>query len=126
MIKQRETSACITNDISLELTYENPQENKRKPQSLKGFSSPKGRKVKAKVCELILLNKYSSHQWLFIQIYHTHVKNRFFVGLKTARCAFKSRSHRCTCPLEYNSCLCYICSHIDMLLNHDNKFNMKK
>jgi hypothetical protein len=72
MITKRETSACITNDISLELTYENLQESKCmfKATSLKGYSSPKGRKVKAKVWELILLNKYSSHQWLFTLIYH--------------------------------------------------------
>jgi hypothetical protein len=35
MITQRETSACITNDISLELTYENLQESKCKPQASK-------------------------------------------------------------------------------------------
>jgi hypothetical protein len=31
MITQRETSACVTNDISL--TYENLQESKCKPQA---------------------------------------------------------------------------------------------
>ena len=58
MITQRETSACVTNDISLELTYENLQENKYKfkATSLKGYTSPKGRKVKAKVWELIFLS----------------------------------------------------------------------
>jgi hypothetical protein len=70
MITKRETSACVTNDISLELTYENLQESKCKPQSLKGYSSPKGRKVKAKVWELIFLTKYSSHQWLLTLNYH--------------------------------------------------------
>ena len=64
MITKRETSACVTNDISLELTYENLQESKCMIEvtSLKGYSSPKGRKVKAKVWELIFLIKYSSHQ----------------------------------------------------------------
>jgi hypothetical protein len=33
MITQMETSACVTNDIYLELTYENLQENKSKPQA---------------------------------------------------------------------------------------------
>jgi hypothetical protein len=33
MITQKETSACVTNDISLELTYENLQESKCKPQA---------------------------------------------------------------------------------------------
>jgi hypothetical protein len=54
MITKMETSACVTNDVSLELTYEYLQ--KRKYTSLKGCSSPKGRKVKAKVWELIFLN----------------------------------------------------------------------
>jgi hypothetical protein len=71
MITKRETSACVTNDISLELTYGNLQESKCmfKATSLKGCSSPKGRKVKEKVWELILI-KYSSHQWLFTLNYH--------------------------------------------------------
>jgi hypothetical protein len=42
-----ETSACVTNNVSVEPTYEYLQ--KRKCTSLKGCSSPKGRKVKAKV-----------------------------------------------------------------------------
>jgi hypothetical protein len=75
--------------------------------SLKGYSSPKGRKVKAKVWELIFLIKYSSHQWLFT-LNSTYVKNRFFIGLKSARCAFNLILIKCTCPLESNSCLCYI------------------
>jgi hypothetical protein len=55
MITKSETSACVTNDISLEHIYENLQEsecmfNLLKDTSLKGCSSPKGRKVKAKVC----------------------------------------------------------------------------
>jgi hypothetical protein len=57
-----ETSDCVTNDVSLELTYENRQ--KRKYTSLKGCSSPKGRKVKAKVW-----NSFS-HHWLFALNYH--------------------------------------------------------
>jgi hypothetical protein len=63
LITKRETSACDTNDISLELTYGNLQESKWmfKATSLKGCSSPKGRKVKAKVWELIFLIKFSSH-----------------------------------------------------------------
>jgi hypothetical protein len=35
MITPRETSACVTNDISLEPTYENLQESKCKPQASK-------------------------------------------------------------------------------------------
>jgi hypothetical protein len=35
MITQRETSACVTNDISLEPTYENLQESKCKSQASK-------------------------------------------------------------------------------------------
>jgi hypothetical protein len=64
MITKRETSACVANVVFLELIYENLQESKCKfkATSLKGYSSPKGRKVKAKVWELILLIKYSSHQ----------------------------------------------------------------
>jgi hypothetical protein len=54
MITKKETSAYVTNNISLEHIYENLQESecvfnllkKYKPQ---GCSSPKGRKVKAKV-----------------------------------------------------------------------------
>jgi hypothetical protein len=43
LIMKRETSACVTNDISLELTYGNLQESKCmfKATSLKGCSSPK-------------------------------------------------------------------------------------
>jgi hypothetical protein len=66
MIAKRETSACVTNDISRELTCEI---YKRTSASLKGYSLPKGRKIKAKVWELILLIKYSSLQWLFTQNY---------------------------------------------------------
>jgi hypothetical protein len=52
--------------------------------SLKGCSSPKGIKVKAKVWELffpslVICSKLS---------YSIHVKNRFFIGLKLTRCAF--------------------------------------
>ena len=68
MVTKMETSACVTNNVSLELTYEYLQ--KRKYTSLMGCSSPKRRKVKAKVWELIFLNKYSSHQWLSTLIYH--------------------------------------------------------
>ena len=50
MVTKMETSACVTNVVSLELTYGYLQ--KRKCTSLKGCSSPKGRKVKAKVWEL--------------------------------------------------------------------------
>jgi hypothetical protein len=41
MITQRETSACVTNNISLELTYENLQENKCKPQASRVTLHPK-------------------------------------------------------------------------------------
>jgi hypothetical protein len=63
LITKRETSACATNDISLELTYGNLQESKCmfKATSLKGCSSPKEKRVKAKVWELIFLIKFSSH-----------------------------------------------------------------
>jgi hypothetical protein len=46
MITKMETSACVTNDVSLEPSYEYLQ--KRKCISLMGCSSPKGRKIKAK------------------------------------------------------------------------------
>jgi hypothetical protein len=63
---KKETSACATNDISLEHIYENLQESKcmfnlSKDTSLKGCSSPKGRKVKAKVWEFIFLINNVSH-----------------------------------------------------------------
>jgi hypothetical protein len=66
MITKKETSACVTNDISLEHIYENLQESKcmfnlLKDTSLKGCSSPKGRKVKAEVWELIFLINNGSH-----------------------------------------------------------------
>jgi hypothetical protein len=41
MITKRETSACVTNNISLELTYENLQENKRKSQASRVTLCPK-------------------------------------------------------------------------------------
>jgi hypothetical protein len=41
MITQIETSACITNNISLELTYENLQESKCKPQASRVILHPK-------------------------------------------------------------------------------------
>jgi hypothetical protein len=78
MITKKETSAYVTNNISLEHIYENLQESecvfnllkKHKPQ---GCSSPKGRKVKAKVWELMSLsisNHNSSHQLVFLLNYH--------------------------------------------------------
>jgi hypothetical protein len=72
MITQRETSACVAINISLELTYEiyKRVSASLKPQASKGCSSPIGRKVKAKVWELIFSIKYSSHQWLLTLIYH--------------------------------------------------------
>jgi hypothetical protein len=92
MITKRETSACVANEISLELTYGNLQESKCmfKAISLKGCSSPKGRKVKAKVWELIFLIKYSSLQWLFTLNYHILPMWRIdsLFELKSARCAF--------------------------------------
>ena len=33
----------------------------------------------------------------------------------------QSHSHKCTCPLESNSYLCYICFHIDMPLSYNVK-----
>jgi hypothetical protein len=41
MITKKETSACATNDISLELTYENRQESKCKPQASRVSLHPK-------------------------------------------------------------------------------------
>jgi hypothetical protein len=41
MVTPRETSACVTNDISLELTYENLQESKCKPQASRVTLHPK-------------------------------------------------------------------------------------
>jgi hypothetical protein len=66
MITKKETSACVTNDIYLEHIYENLHESKcmfnlLKDTSLKGCSPPKGRKVKAKVCEVIFLINNGSH-----------------------------------------------------------------
>ena len=52
--KKMETSACVATKIFLEFNYENLQE--RKCTSLMGWASPKGRKVKAKVWELIFLS----------------------------------------------------------------------
>ena len=59
MITKRETSACATNDISLELTYENLQESKCKVKatSLKGYSSPKRKKGQSKGMGTHLLNQ---------------------------------------------------------------------
>jgi len=54
MITKMETSACVATNISLEFNYENLQE--RKCASLMGGFSPKERKVKAKVWELIFLS----------------------------------------------------------------------
>jgi hypothetical protein len=59
MITKRETSACVTNDISLELTYGNLQENKcmfksHKPQGLLFTQRKKG---KSKGMGTHLLNK---------------------------------------------------------------------
>jgi hypothetical protein len=53
-LQKMETSACVATNISLEFNYENLQE--RKCTSLMGWASPKGRKVKAKVWELIFLS----------------------------------------------------------------------
>jgi hypothetical protein len=118
MITQRETSACVTNDISLELTCENLQESKCKSQATWVTLHPKGIKVKAKVWELILFIKNSSYQWLFT-LNSTYVKDRFFVGPKFARCAFNLVLIKCACPLESSSYLCHIWSHIDLLLSND-------
>jgi hypothetical protein len=41
MITKRGTSACVTNDISLELNYENLQESKCKPQASRVTLHPK-------------------------------------------------------------------------------------
>jgi hypothetical protein len=75
IISQRETSAC-TYLLSLLIKIYKKVSASRKPQG--GYSSPKGRKVKAKVCELIFLIKYSSHQWLFTLIYHILPMRRIY------------------------------------------------
>jgi hypothetical protein len=66
MITQRETSACVAINISLELTYENLQESKCKVKatSLKGYSSPKRKKGQSKgmgthLFNLVPINDYS-------------------------------------------------------------------
>jgi hypothetical protein len=46
MITKRETSACATNDISLELTYENIQESKCNPQASRVSLHPKEERKK--------------------------------------------------------------------------------
>jgi hypothetical protein len=43
MITKRETSACVTNDISLELTDENLRKSKCKPQGLLFTQRKKGK-----------------------------------------------------------------------------------
>jgi hypothetical protein len=55
MITKRDTSACVTNDISLELTYENLQESKCKPQEL--LFTPQKKKGKSKGMGTHLLNQ---------------------------------------------------------------------
>lgn len=89
MITKRETSACVVLNISLELTYEKLQESKCKfnATSLMGCSSPKGREVKAKVWELIILVEFSSHLNVYL-INSTLVRNRFFIGLISTKRAF--------------------------------------
>jgi hypothetical protein len=41
MITEGETSACVTNDISFELSYKNLQESKCKPQATRVTLHPK-------------------------------------------------------------------------------------
>jgi hypothetical protein len=41
MITKSETSTCVANDISLELTYENLQESECKPQASRVTLHPK-------------------------------------------------------------------------------------
>ena len=48
MITKRETSACVTNDISLEPTYEILQESKCKPQASRGLLFTQRKKGKSK------------------------------------------------------------------------------
>ena len=59
MITQRETSACVAINISLELTYENLQESmcKFKATSLKGSLFTQGKKGKSKGMGTHLLNQ---------------------------------------------------------------------
>jgi hypothetical protein len=55
MITKMEISACVTNKVSLEPTYEYLQ--KRKCTSLKAYSSPKRKKGKSKGMGTHLLNQ---------------------------------------------------------------------
>ena len=59
MITKRETSACVAINISLELTYENQQENKCKfnATSLKGLIFTHRKKGKSKGMGTHLLNQ---------------------------------------------------------------------
>jgi hypothetical protein len=56
MITQMETSACVTNEISLELTYENLQESNCKPQA-SGLLFTQRKKGKSKGMGTHLLNQ---------------------------------------------------------------------
>jgi hypothetical protein len=79
VIAKKKTSACVTNDISLEHIYENLKESecmfnllkRHKPQ---GCSSPKGRKVKKQRYGNSSPYQYpindSSHQLVFLPNYH--------------------------------------------------------
>jgi hypothetical protein len=112
MITKRETSACVTNDISLELVLRKiyKRVSALKDTSLKSCSSPKRRKVKAKVWEFILLINNSSPQLACILNYHILSMRRIDSLLDLNQLEVHSIFfHKCISPLESNSCLCYIC-----------------
>jgi hypothetical protein len=58
-------------------------------QASKRTLHPRGRKVKAKVWELIFLIKYSSHQWLFTLIIPLW-RNWFFIEFKLSKMCIQS------------------------------------
>ena len=57
MITKGETSAYVNNNISLELTYENLQESKCKPQASRGLLFTQRKKGKSKGMGTHLLNQ---------------------------------------------------------------------
>jgi hypothetical protein len=82
MITKMESSACVTNNISLwAYLWKYTKKKVHEPQGLLFTQRKKG---KSKVWELfvpslVICSKLS---------YSIHVKNRFFIGLKLTRCAF--------------------------------------
>ena len=86
--------------------------------SLKGLIFTQRKKGKSKGMGTHLLNQIQFPSMIVYSNY-TYVKNRFSIRPKSARCAFNLILIKCTCSLESISCLCYIRSHIDLLLSND-------